>query len=148
MHKKLFLLEWKPCQSRVWAGWMALWLTISFLMLSALLMTDHLLNKVILPPTWLLIWFSPMLGFLIKVRVVETQHFLEHDLCVAGFSFYRWKRLVSPGLWSVDCINGRFRLNRITQVGKTIHYPWRLHYNPLFMSPIEHKSHAVKAVSK
>ncbi len=59
-----------------------------------------------------------MLGFLIKVRVVETQHFLEHDLCVAGFSFYRWKRLVSPGLWSVDCINGRFRLNRITQVGK------------------------------
>ncbi|HBY5597140.1 TPA: hypothetical protein MIY29_29985, partial [Klebsiella pneumoniae] len=95
-----------------------------------------------------LIWFSPMLGFLIKVRVVETQHFLEHDLCVAGFSFYRWKRLVSPGLWSVDCINGRFRLNRITQVGKTIHYPWRLHYHPLFMSPIEHKSHAVKAVSK
>ncbi len=50
MHKKLFLLEWKPCQSRVWAGWMALWLTISFLMLSALLTTDHLLNKVILPP--------------------------------------------------------------------------------------------------
>ncbi|WP_235625729.1 MULTISPECIES: hypothetical protein [Enterobacteriaceae] len=87
-------------------------------------------------------------GVLIKVRVVETQHFLEHDLCVAGFSFYRWKRLVSPGLWSVDCINGRFRLNRITQVGKTIHYPWRLHYHPLFMSPIEHKSHAVKAVSK
>nr|QIQ17583.1 hypothetical protein [Escherichia coli] len=33
-------------------------------------------------------------------------------------------------------------------VGKTIHYPWRLHYHPLFMSPIEHKSHAVKAVSK
>jgi hypothetical protein len=86
-------------------------------MLSALLMTDHLLNKVILPPTWLLIWFSPMLGFLIKVRVVETQHFPEHDLCVAGFSFYRWKRLVSPGLWSVDCINGRFRLNRITRWG-------------------------------
>lgn len=26
-------------------------------------------------------------GVLIKVRVVETQHFLEHDLCVAGFSF-------------------------------------------------------------
>ncbi len=38
-----------------------------------------------------------MLGFLIKVRVVETQHFLEHDLCVAGFSIYRWKRLAAPG---------------------------------------------------
>ncbi|MFP1463964.1 hypothetical protein ACLB1E_34860 [Escherichia coli] len=45
----------------------------------------------------MLIWFSPMLGFLIKVRVVETQHFLEHDLCVAGFSIYRWKRLAAPG---------------------------------------------------
>ena len=53
-------------------------------------------------------------GVLIKVRVVETQHFRSMT-SVLQVSLYRWKRLVSPGLWSVDCINGRFRLNRITR---------------------------------
>lgn len=137
MYKTLFLLEWRPCQTRVWAGWMALWTIISFLMLSAMLMTGHLLDRVILPPVWLLIWFSPILFFILKIRVTEMDSVMVHTVLLGGITVYKWKRAVQPGIWSVDTVNGRFRLNRITHAGKTVHFPWRLSYHPLFISSVE-----------
>lgn len=53
MKKRLYLLEWKLRETRAWLGWMVFWIIISFMFLSAMLMTGHLLNKVVLQPVWL-----------------------------------------------------------------------------------------------
>ncbi|MGV7963779.1 hypothetical protein QPK13_22760 [Photorhabdus tasmaniensis] len=135
MNKRLYLLEWKLCQTRAWVGWMVFWMVISFLMLSAMMMTGHLLDKVVLPPAWLAIWCSPWFGFLLKVRATEQDKVLVHSLHFGGLSVYRWTRQVAPGNWSVDVVNGRYRLNRIATVGNIVHYPWRLNYLPLFLTP-------------
>lgn len=105
------------------------------MLLSAMLMTGHLLNKVVLQPVWLCIWSSPWLGFMLKVRVTEMDKGLVNTLQFGGLPVFRWTRPVVPGTWSVDRINGRYRLNRIGPDGLTVHYPWRLHYQPLFLTP-------------
>ncbi|CAM6938074.1 MULTISPECIES: hypothetical protein [Escherichia] len=135
MKKRLYLLEWRLCETRAWLGWMVFWMIISFMLLSAMLMTGHLLNKVVLPPVWLFIWCSPWLCFLLKVRVTELDKGLVNTLQLGGLPVWRWSRPVVPGIWSVDRMNGRYRLNRIGTDGLTVHYPWRLYYQPLFLSP-------------
>jgi len=135
MKKRLYLLEWKLCETRSWLGWMLFWMIISFMLLSAMLMTGHLLNKVVLQPAWLIIWCSPWFGFLLKVRVTEMDKGLVHTFQLGSLQVYRWSRPVGPGIWSVDRINGRYRLNRIGTDDFTVHYPWRLHYQPLFLAP-------------
>ena len=114
---------------------MVFWIIISFMFLSAMLMTGHLLNKVVLQPVWLCIWSLPWLGFLLKVRVTEMDKGLVNTLQLGDLPVFRWSRSVVPGTWSVDRINGRYRLNRIGTDGLTVHYPWRLNYQPLFLTP-------------
>ena len=80
MKKRLYLLEWKLRETRAWLGWMVFWIIISFMFLSAMLMTGHLLNKVVLQPVWLCIWSLPWLGFLLKVRVTEMDKGLVNTL--------------------------------------------------------------------
>lgn len=135
MKKRLYLLEWKLRETRVWAGWMLFWIIISLMLLFAMLMTGHLLNKVVLQPVWLCIWLSPWLCFLLKVRVTEMDKGLMNTLQFGGLPVFRWSSPVMPGTWSVDTINGRYRLNWIGTDGSTKHYPWRLHYLPLFLTP-------------
>lgn len=55
MKKRLYLLEWKLRETKLWLGWMVFWIIISFMFLSAMFMTGHLLNKVVLQPVWLCI---------------------------------------------------------------------------------------------
>ncbi|MGB3251675.1 hypothetical protein [Buttiauxella gaviniae] len=136
MHKKLFLLEWKLCQTRAWAGWLLLWILVSFLMLSAMMLTGYLLESTVLPPGWLAIWCVPLLACTFKVRVVELNNVLKHTIHLGGIHLFHWHTCVKPGLWSVDRINGRYRLNRITLQGDTVHYPWRLQYMPVFLEPL------------
>lgn len=75
------------------------------------------------------------LCFLLKVRVTEIDKGLVNTLQLGGLPVCRWSRPVVPGIWSVDRMNGRYRLNRIGTDGLTVHYPWRLHYQPLFLTP-------------
>lgn len=135
MQKNLYLLEWKLSQSRVWLGWLVLWAIISFLLFSALMMTGHLLGKSILPPAWVLIWLSPLPGFVLKIRVMELNTALVNTVYLGGTRIFRWYCPVEPGVWSVDRINGRYRLNRITTTGRTVHYLWRPRDVPLFLVP-------------
>jgi hypothetical protein len=135
MQKNLFLLEWKLWQSRAWAGWMLLWAGVSFIQLSGLLMTSYLLGHSILPPVWLLIWVSPLLGYLIKVRAIELNNTLVQSFYLAGTKAFSRKIPLPPGSWSVDRVNGRYRLNRIMLDGKTLHYPYRPLQLPLFLTP-------------
>lgn len=102
MKKRLYLLEWRLCETRAWLGWMVFWMIISFMLLSAMLMTGHLLNKVVLPPVWLFIWCSPWLCFLLKVRVTELDKGLVNTLQLGGLPVWRWSRPVVPGIWSVE----------------------------------------------
>nr|UGK56224.1 hypothetical protein [Escherichia coli] len=51
-----------------------------YVFLSAMFMTGHLLNKVVLQPVWLCIWSLPRLGFLLKVRVTEMDKGLVNTL--------------------------------------------------------------------
>ncbi|TRS62245.1 hypothetical protein, partial [Salmonella enterica] len=122
MKKRLYLLEWKLRETRAWLGWMVFWIIISFMFLSAMFMTGHLLNKVVLQPVWLCIWSLPWLGFLLKVRVTEMDKGLVNTLQLGDLPVFRWSRSVVPGTWSVDRINGRYRLNRIGTDGLTVHY--------------------------
>jgi hypothetical protein len=92
-------------------------------------------KQVCLTPVWLFIWCSPWLCFLLKVRVTEIDKGLVNTLQLGGLPVCRWSRPVVPGIWSVDRMNGRYRLNRIGTDGLTVHYPWRLHYQPLFLTP-------------
>lgn len=135
MQKNLFLLEWKLYQSRAWLGWMVLWTGISFIQLFGLLMTSYLLGHSILPPVWLLIWLSPLPGFMVKVRAVELDSMLVQSFYLAGINIFTRRVPLMPGTWSVDRVNGRYRLNRITQDGHTVHYPYRPCQLPLFLTP-------------
>ena len=67
--------------------------------------------------------------------MTEMDKGLVNTLQLGDLPVFRWSRSVVPGTWSVDRINGRYRLNRIGTDGLTVHYPWRLNYQPLFPTP-------------
>ncbi|KOY62854.1 hypothetical protein EAE89_05680 [Photorhabdus heterorhabditis] len=134
MKNKLYLLEWKLCSTRVWLTWLVLWGMASFTLLSALMLTRHLIG-INLPYEWFLLWLFPPVLIGIKCRLTEQGSYLYHSVHWFSLRLFSYKTAVLDGYWSVDRVGGRYRMNRITRAGKIIHYPWRTREIPLFMPP-------------
>ncbi len=131
--KCLFLLEWRLVSSRVWYAWLLLWAITAFLLLNASLMSGWLLGHMTLPLSWFLLWLAPLAPGGVKYRLSEISDRLEHQLLWFGCNVVSWKSDLPDGVWSVDRVAGRYRLNRILSNGRTHHYLCRTADVPVFL---------------
>jgi len=135
--KRLFLLEWRLVSSRVWYAWLILWAISAILLLNAALMSCWLLGHLTLPLSWFLLWLAPLAPGGVKYRLSEINGPLEHQLLWFGCNVVRWHSDLPDGLWSVDRVAGRYRLNRILNNGRIKHYLCRTADVPVFLHQAE-----------
>lgn len=134
--KKLFLLEWKLCESRSWVLWISLWALASFMLLCASILTGRLLSTTVLPFGWMCVWGLPVLLFSIKVQVHELGDKLRHRLYIFALPVMSWQTAVPSGFWSVEVLNGRYSLYRNAPGKNPVHLLWRPKAMPVFLKPV------------